>query len=123
MEHLLDRIWNADGMAQACIMLSTLIPTSVPEGRKNRPLINSQYRDLVKRRWNGGKCIYLAEMSPAEREWLDLQGDDFLPDSVEEQKVHPSVWQPVFLILVRVAANLPAGQWPQKDGSHVLPSY
>jgi hypothetical protein len=87
MNNILNALWDADGMADTCIMLSTLIPTTNTAGAANRDTINSQYRDLVTSRAGDGKCIYLADMDPGGTVWLDFS-TDYL--STEDPHVHPN---------------------------------
>lgn len=86
MESILDDIWGAEGMAETCIILSTLIPTTDETGIRNRPGINAQYRALVQRRAED-KCIYLADMAPNGQELLTL--NDMV--STENPHTHPNV--------------------------------
>lgn len=88
MESVLDDMWDADGMSDTCIMLSTLLPTTNKNGAANRAAINGQYRGLVTKKAGEGRCIYMADMQPNGQEWFDLEAD-FLPD--EDPKVHPHV--------------------------------
>ena len=71
MRGILEDIWEADGMENTCIILSTLLPTSHPTGKKNRLLINDDYRKIVKE-YEDKKCIYLADMEP------EGKGADFI---------------------------------------------
>lgn len=88
MESVLDDMWAADGMADTCVMLSTLLPTTNTNGAANRATINGQYRSLVIKKAGEGKCIYMADMQPNGQEWFDL-AVDFHDDEVP--KVHPNV--------------------------------
>jgi hypothetical protein len=47
MEAALMDMWAADGMANSYIVLSTLIPTTIPNGMLYHESINAQYRALV----------------------------------------------------------------------------
>lgn len=47
MEAALMDIWAADGMANSCVVLSTLIPTRNANGILYHETINAQYRALV----------------------------------------------------------------------------
>lgn len=89
MNNLLNTMWNGEGMAGTCMILSTLLPTTNGNGAANSPNINQQYRDLVTRRAGEGKCIYLAEMHPNGQgnPWFDF-GTDFYAG--EDIKVHPN---------------------------------
>lgn len=89
MNDILNDLWAADGMADTCIILSTLIPTTNANGAANRDAINSQYRSLVTQRHAGdGKCIYLADMDPGGAQWLQFD-TDYL--ATESPHVHPNV--------------------------------
>jgi hypothetical protein len=87
MNDILDALWDADGMADTCIMLSTLIPTTNVNGAVNRDTINDQYRALVTERAADGNCIYLADMDPGGTPWLIIP-DDYMAN--EEPHVHPN---------------------------------
>ncbi|KAH7320726.1 hypothetical protein B0I35DRAFT_500940 [Stachybotrys elegans] len=87
MGKVLDALWGAQDMANTCIMLSTLIPTTHSTGVKTRPVINDAYRELVKQRASAGKCIYLAEMAPGGSDWLVIP-DDY--SSAETTHIHPN---------------------------------
>jgi hypothetical protein len=63
MEDIANTIWNTDGMAETCIILSKLLPTGHPDGRIQRLPINTAYRQLV-RDYRDRKCIYIADMEP-----------------------------------------------------------
>lgn len=86
MEGILTDIWDYPDSADTCIILSTLLPTTNPNGKVNRIPINEEYRKLV-REYEDEKCIYLADMEP------EGEGKDFL--SVDEpiyaDPVHPNV--------------------------------
>jgi lysophospholipase L1-like esterase len=87
MRDILDDIWNTSGMANTCVMLSTLIPSTDPNGVVNRITINAQYRDLVTE-LSGSKCIYLADMDPptgAANGWISTSAD-MISDGI-----HPNV--------------------------------
>ncbi|KFY17830.1 hypothetical protein V492_00359 [Pseudogymnoascus sp. VKM F-4246] len=86
MESVLDEIWGAEGMAETCIMLSTLIPNTAEVAARNRPIIDDQFRALVDRR-AGKNCIYLADMEPNGEEWFAIE-DDFL--TTENPHTHPN---------------------------------
>jgi hypothetical protein len=86
MRGVLNDIWSADGMEDACIMLSTLIPTSSQPGASNREDINAQYRDIITDPALAGKCLYLADMDPPyARNWIDINKD------ITADGVHPNV--------------------------------
>jgi hypothetical protein len=87
MESVLDEIWGAEGMADTCIILSTLIPNTAVVANRNRPGINNQFRALVDKRADE-KCIYLADMAPNGEEWFIIE-EDFL--SSEDPHTHPNV--------------------------------
>ncbi|KAH8895341.1 hypothetical protein GQ53DRAFT_855657 [Thozetella sp. PMI_491] len=86
MLDVLNAIWGGTDMANTCIMLSTLLPTSDGTGSSTRPSINTQYRNLVTQLSKAGKCIYLADMAPGGVEWFTW--DDFDPG--ESVHVHPN---------------------------------
>lgn len=90
MDDVLNALWNADGMSDTCIILSTLIPSNNPAGIVNIPLINAQYRNLITTRASEGKCIYLAEMWPNgdSDQWFQFD-TDYL--TTEDPHVHPNV--------------------------------
>lgn len=71
MEAILNKIWSEPDMAETCVILSTLLPTTHEKGQLTRPTINQQYRNLVNK-WNKEKCIWLADMEP------NHEGRDFL---------------------------------------------
>lgn len=89
MNDLLNTIWGADGMANTCVMLSTILDTTDSTGRVTRITINAKYRELVKQRSDEGKCIYLADMDPegAGHGWITW--DDYDPS--ETVHIHPGV--------------------------------
>ena len=83
-------IWRDQGLSDTCVILSTLIPTGVQTGTINRITINQAYRNLVRDRFQEGKCIYVADMEPPG------QGSGFLglnqPVWANENPViHPNV--------------------------------
>ena len=88
MNDILDALWQADGMSETCIFVSTLIPTDNANGAKNQGTINDQYRTLVLTRAKEGKCIFLADMWPQGQQWFNLD-KDYLAG--ETPKVHPNV--------------------------------
>ncbi|MBE3047575.1 hypothetical protein IMZ48_34690 [Candidatus Bathyarchaeota archaeon] len=71
MKGILEDIWEAEDMESTCIFLSTLLPTTNPTGKKNRPAINEDFRKLVNE-YKDKKCIYLADMEP------EGEGADFI---------------------------------------------
>ncbi len=87
-EGILTDIWGYAGMADTCIILSTLIPTEDPEGAINQITVNNHFRNLVNK-YNGQKCIYVADMQPTG------EGANFFPlDGAywgDSPKVHPNV--------------------------------
>ncbi|KAM0544829.1 hypothetical protein ACHAPJ_011660 [Fusarium lateritium] len=87
MNDILDALWQADGMSETCIFVSTLIPTDNANGAKNQGTINDQYRTLVLTRAKEGKCIFLADMWPQGQQWFNLD-KDYLAG--ETPKVHPN---------------------------------
>ncbi|KAF7556324.1 hypothetical protein G7Z17_g1541 [Cylindrodendrum hubeiense] len=87
MNNILNDLWAAGDMADTCIILSTLIPTTNTNGAANRDTINDQYRALVTERSGDGKCIYLADMDPGGEQWLQFD-TDYL--ATESPHVHPN---------------------------------
>lgn len=94
MTNILNEIWNADGMGNTCIMLSTLIPTTVANGVIYRGTINAQYRMLVDDFAAQGKCIVLADMDPPQGPasgWIsttrDMISDGIHPNSEGHRKM------------------------------------
>lgn len=87
MNDILNALWDADGMSDTCIFLSTLIPSSNTDLETNRVTINSQYSSLVTQRAAEGKCIYLAEMDPNGEQWLEIDTDYLASESPH---VHPN---------------------------------
>ncbi|KAH8886185.1 family 3 carbohydrate esterase, partial [Thozetella sp. PMI_491] len=82
MNDVLNALWNADGMADTCIMLSALIPTTNSNGQANRATINSQYSALASQRAGEGKCIYFADMDlPSGVQWLQFDTDYLVGES------------------------------------------
>lgn len=75
---ILNDIWTAEGMSDTCVMLSTLLPTSIARGVTNQPLINAQYRSLVSELSNLGRCVYLAELADG---WISI-GNDMISDGI-----------------------------------------
>jgi hypothetical protein len=79
MKSLLEDIWASEGMADTCIMLSTLLQTTVSLGITNRVKINDQYRKLVPELAQQGHCIYLADMDPPDGQyghgWISIAND------------------------------------------------
>lgn len=108
MDDILNALWDADGMSDTCIMLSTLLPTTNANGIVNVPLINSQYRALVTQHAAEGKCIYLAEMWPLgdSEQWFQFDTDYW---STETIHVHPNVrtWlcAPNFVTIIEADAR------------------
>lgn len=90
MNDILNDIWGADGMADTCVMLSTLLDTTDATGRIIRITINGKYRELVEKRAGEGKCIYLADMDPPGIGGGWITWDDYT--SGETVHVHPNVW-------------------------------
>jgi hypothetical protein len=88
MNKILNALWDAEGMSETCIFLSTLIPTDNANGAKYSPIINDQYRTLVLTRAKEGKCIFMADMWPQGQQWINLD-TDYLAG--EHPKVHPNV--------------------------------
>lgn len=90
LNDVFNALWNADGMSDTCIMLSTLIPGNSEPGLVNTPIINAQYRALVTQLAAQGKCIYLAEMWPNgdSDQWFQYD-TDYL--TYENPHVHPNV--------------------------------
>ncbi|KAF4963513.1 hypothetical protein FSARC_8480 [Fusarium sarcochroum] len=86
MNNILDALWQADGMSETCIIVSTLIPTDNVNGAKNQDTINAQYRTLVLTRAEEGKCIHLADMWPKGQQWFNLDTDYY----TETPRVHPN---------------------------------
>lgn len=78
MRNILNDVWAAEGMADTCIMLSTLLPTGVASGAANQPSINAQYRSIVSELFTRGHCIYLAELDDG---WISL-GRDMISDGI-----------------------------------------
>ena len=74
---LVNDIWATNGMANTCVMLSTILPTTNPITSVNRITMNEQYRQLVAELYTAGKCIYLAEMDPSgdASGWIDANND------------------------------------------------
>lgn len=91
MDNILNDIWAADGMANTCVMLSTVLDTTDATGSVTRLTINGKYRELVTKRAKEGRCIYLADMDPpypaAGSGWISWA--DY--DPAEGIKVHPNV--------------------------------
>ena len=85
LNDILNDLWAAAGMADTCIMVSTLIPTTDSTGSVNRLTINQKYRDVVTQRSGEGRCVYLAEM---ELDWWDFNADF---DPSEAVHIHPNV--------------------------------
>ncbi|KAK1239333.1 hypothetical protein MKX07_008821 [Trichoderma sp. CBMAI-0711] len=99
MRNLLMHIWASDGMADACIMLSTLIPSGLAAGQQNNPILNKGYRELVTE-LQGQHCIYLADMDPADgpaHGWLapDINPDGIHPNKVGHSKMAYVFWQAI----------------------------
>ena len=117
MNDILDDLWKAPGMADTCIMLSTLIPTTHPVGQITRLTINEQYRNLVRQRSGDGKCVYLADMDPNGGAWWNFD-TDFSPLSASEKyHIHPNV-RDFFLLTENIATEhanlrrtLDTGRW------------
>lgn len=88
VEDMLDELWEYPDLADSCVILSTVLPTSDSMGVTHRLSINRQYRELVARR-RQDKCIWLADMEPeGEGEpFLDING----PYWSDSPKVHPNV--------------------------------
>lgn len=121
MNDILNDLWAGADMADTCIMLSTLIPTTNEELLENRPSINSQYTALVAQRAGEGKCIYLAEMDPGGVQWLQIDTDYV---STEIPHVHPNVSVPfIFLFYNDVSLIMVPGCWPCQNGHRLLPCY
>lgn len=91
MNGILTDVWNHPATADTCIILSTLLPTTHPNGAPHRIAINDEYRKLVQELEND-KCIYLADMEP------EGEGEDFLSTDrdiwADDPKVHPNVSLP-----------------------------
>ncbi|KAM0342058.1 hypothetical protein ACHAPU_009786 [Fusarium lateritium] len=87
MNKILNALWDAEGMSETCIFLSTLIPTNNANGAKYSPIINNQYRTLVLTRAKEGKCIIMADMWPQGQQWFNLD-NDYLAG--EHPNVHPN---------------------------------
>lgn len=120
MDGILTDIWNHEGTADTCIILSTLLPTTHPNGAEHRIPINDEYRKLV-REHEEDKCIYLADMEP------EGEGSDFLSTDEDfwddDPKVHPNVGIPGYItpeVGERVAANFPLERGTQASGLRVL---
>ncbi|KAK0625151.1 family 3 carbohydrate esterase, partial [Bombardia bombarda] len=98
MEVLLSQIWDSPDMAKTCIILSTLIPSKKDAGKKNNPIINRQYRQLVSD-LQSSKCIYLADMDPESGPaagWLynDISDVDFIhPNDLGHSKMAYIFWK------------------------------
>lgn len=90
MNDLLNALWDADGMSDTCIILSTIIPTNNADGELYQGTINDQIRALIPVRAAEGKCIYLAEMWPLgdSDPWFDFDTDYLVGESPH---VHPNV--------------------------------
>ena len=88
MTGILADIWEAPGMADTCIILSTLLPTTHGVGKEGRIPINEEYRRIVGE-FENDKCIYLADMEPPG-EGADFMGLD-LPIWDDDPKIHPNV--------------------------------
>jgi hypothetical protein len=91
MEGMLNDIWNYEGMANTCVILSTLLPTTHRVGVLHRITINGQFRKLVTdyNRDHPGKSINLADMEPTGvgQTFFDING----PYWDDNPKVHPNV--------------------------------
>ncbi|KAF7549363.1 hypothetical protein G7Z17_g6445 [Cylindrodendrum hubeiense] len=88
MNEILNDIWGADGMADTCVMLSTILDTTGATGKVTRITINEKYRELVKQRAGDGKCIYMADMDPPGAGGGWITWDDY--DPAETTKIHPN---------------------------------
>ncbi|OBT86293.1 hypothetical protein VE02_05585 [Pseudogymnoascus sp. 03VT05] len=91
MEIILNSIWGASEMAETCVILSTLPPTSNKVGERTRLVINQQYRDLVNKK-NKDKCIWLADMEPnyEGKDFFDINAPIWSEDGVKDDKIHPN---------------------------------
>ncbi|KAL2859212.1 hypothetical protein BJX68DRAFT_252247 [Aspergillus pseudodeflectus] len=100
MHTLLDTIWQAEDMSSACVILSTLIPSSRDRGKKHNPTINTFYRELADE-LKSDHCIYLAEMDPPTGEakgWIgadDMQSDCVHPNNEGHRKMAHIFWQAI----------------------------
>ncbi|QKX60476.1 uncharacterized protein TRUGW13939_07621 [Talaromyces rugulosus] len=93
MENLINMLLeNIDGTA---VVLSTLIPCKDAIGEANRPVVNSQYRDLVTSMQVEGKNVILADMDPLlDPGYLDTDtdyADDIHPNDTGYKKM-AAVW-------------------------------
>lgn len=97
MEEVLDVIWNTPDAPNpdACVILSTLLPTSNTQGSVQSPSISKQYADVAALYRAMGKCIYLADLrviDPATGQtWIrlgaDIGSDGIHPTDVGYQKM------------------------------------
>lgn len=98
MLDLLTHVWGAPDMQEACIFLSTLIPSGKPGGIENNPTLNGFYRELVDE-LKDQHCIYLAEMDPVEgdaHDWIKPNlVDGIHPDVEGHRKMAYVFWQSI----------------------------
>ncbi|KAI0202301.1 hypothetical protein F4808DRAFT_449713 [Astrocystis sublimbata] len=62
MEALISGLWEADGMQDTLVVLSTVLVTTNAKGAENRPSVNRQYEELITRLRARGRPIILADM-------------------------------------------------------------
>jgi hypothetical protein len=94
MTDIVNSIWSFDGMADTCVVLSTLLHTDHSQGKVHRLSINNAYRNVVANRAAAGKCIYLADAEPAGAGSTFMALDQNIYVPTENPKIHPTVRDP-----------------------------
>ena len=88
MNDVLNVIWNTAGNENpnACVIVSTLLPTTNSNGIAYGDSINSQYKTLVSQLQGQGKCIYLADMRVIDpstgNTWISVNNDIHSDDGI-----------------------------------------
>lgn len=96
MNEILNEIWGSPDMSQTCIILSTLLPTSHPEGKNHRLTMNTAYRKLVQDRGiRDAKCIFIADAEPegSGKNFMGINEPIWAEDELRpgEVIIHPNV--------------------------------